>query len=304
MIATHRGDSGRTMELRIDERLRRRLRSLPGGWPARALLGALALLLIVQCVRLAYAVLTPVAPVGDWHPRAPEAMPADARAELFARVDPFYRNLPAEGGGAASAVTGLQLQLFGIRVNQSSALGSAIIAGDDGVQSSIGVGEEIQPGVTLAAVHFDHVEIDNGGRRELLYLDQSQGAGTPAAQNTTPAEAPATAPGPSPAPTPSPAAAAPLTPAALRAGIAFTARNEGGRVTGIALARQGDGAAFQAAGFRAGDVIRAVGGRPVSSLSDIAALAAQLRPGARLSLEVERGADTLPIALAIPNGTP
>jgi len=68
-------------------------------------------------------------------------------------------------------------------------------------------------------------------------------------------------------------------------------------VTGLFVLPQGDGAAFRAAGLRAGDVIRSVGGRPIGSVGDAAALANQLVPGARLSLEVERGANVVPVAI-------
>ena len=45
-----------------------------------------------------------------------------------------------------------------------------------------------------------------------------------------------------------------------------------------------------------GDVITSVNGRPVSAAAE---LAAQLRPGARLTLEIERGAQKLPVALIL-----
>lgn len=288
------------MMLTINQRLRQRLRSLPAS-PGRWLLAALALILIVQCVRLVFAVLTPATPLGAWQPRQPTDLPADAKADLFARVDPFYRSIAASEAGTAT-VTSLQLQLFGVRIDGGG--GSAIIAGSDGVQNSIGVGEDIQPGVKLKAVHFDHVEIDNGGKVELLYLDQSQGTGTPA--NGVPAAAATPA---LPAGTPQQTNAtvsppAPINARSLRAGIAFTPRTIGNRVTGISVGEQGDGSAFAAAGFRSGDVIRAVNGRPVASAADVSAIASQLQPGARLSLDVERGAGTVPIAITIPNGNP
>jgi general secretion pathway protein C len=287
------------MNLAVGERVRAQLRNLSGNWPVRLFLGLLTLILIIQAVRLIYAIVTPASPLGDWRPRAAETMPATAKSELFARVDPFYRTIPTSED-STSAVTGLQIQLFGIRMNQASAGGSAIIAGGDGVQNSIGIGEEIQPGVRLVAVHFDHVEIDNAGKRELLYLDQ---ADVPTA-GTTNAGGSAAPPQPAPAAAPTSNPASPISPSSLRAGIAFTPRSEGGRVTGIAIGQQGDGSAFQAAGFRNGDVIRAINGRVISSVSDAASLTAQLQPGARLSLEVERGAGTVPIAITIPTGNP
>jgi general secretion pathway protein C len=289
------------MMLSINQRMRQQWRSLsttgPGGW----LIAVLTLILIVQGVRLVFAAITPTAPLGQWQPRQPADLPGDAKVELFNRVDPFYRSVAAVEAGSAN-VTALQMQLFGVRIDGGG--GSAIIAGSDGVQNSIGVGEDIQPGVKLKAVHFDHVEIDNGGKVELLYLDQSQGQ--PGAPGATPTGAPGT-PTPPSAPaltntTISPVA--PINARSLRAGIAFTPRTIGNRVTGISVGEQGDGSAFSAAGFRSGDVIRSVNGRAIGSAADVAAINSQLQPGARLSLEVERGAGTVPIAITIPNGNP
>lgn len=286
------------MILTIDQRLRRRLRSLPGDWLARLLVGVLVAILIVQLVRLLFAVVTPMAPLGDWRPRSAQELSPAARAALFARVDPFYRSV-AQNQQATSQVTSLQIQLYGVRVDGGN--GSAIIAGSDGIQQSIGIGEDIQTGVKLVAVLFDHVEIDNAGKRELLYLDQSQapgeaGAAAPAAAgaNTTPA-------GPQPNTPPAPS---PLSVAGLRAGIAFSARTDGGRVTGIAVGQQGDGQAFNAVGFRTGDVIRSINGRRINGPGDVAGLSSQIQPGARISLEIERGAGTIPLAITIPQGTP
>lgn len=285
------------MNLTIDPRLRRRFKALPVDWPRRLLLGALVLILVVQLVRLLFALISPATPLGDWQPKMPQDMAPAARAELFGRVDPFYRSMQT-ASESTSQVTGLQIQLFGIRMNYGTDLGSAIIAGADGIQNSIGVGEDIQPGVKLVAVRFDHVEIDNAGKRELLYLDQAQGA----------AVAAGTAPGPTLSAPMQPNAeisgTIPISPMSIRAGISFSPRSEGGRVTGIAVGQQGDGSAFQAAGFRNGDVIRSINGRPVNAAGDAAGLLSQVQPGARLSLEVERGAGTVPIAIIIPNGNP
>lgn len=286
------------MMLTLNQRMRQRLRSLSRSGPGLWLLAVLALILIIQSVRLIYAIVTPAAPLGDWRPRQAADLPADAKADLLGRVDPFYRALPTGEAGTAN-VTGLQLQLFGIRMDGGG--GSAIIAGADGVQNSIGVGEDIQPGVKLKAVHFDHVEIDNGGKVELLYLDQAGGTGAPAAAPGTPAPSPSGAPEQTNATVSPPA---PISARSIRAGIAFTPRTVGNRITGISVGEQGDGSAFAAAGFRTGDVIRSVNGRPITSASDVAALSGQVQPGARLSLEVERGAGTVPIAIILPNGTP
>jgi general secretion pathway protein C len=77
-------------------------------------------------------------------------------------------------------------------------------------------------------------------------------------------------------------------------------RNSGGNVTGVIVGPGRNPALFQLAGFRSGDVIVAVNGARISSLIDVQHLQSSLAPGARLTLTVERGGQTLPIALNIP----
>ncbi|WP_432768171.1 type II secretion system protein N [Sphingopyxis sp.] len=254
-----------------------------------ALLGAL---LIWQLVRLLWALVLPLSPLGAWQPQAAViASPAERRA-LFTSLDPFFRTAPQ--GPASATVTALGLTLFGVNLNEATGGGSAIIAGEDGLQSSYAVGDEIAPGVKLAGVAFDHVLLDRGGARETLFLDQSGDApvASPAAAGSI---APTLEIGSAPAEGVS--ANGEMSPAALRGGVGFAPRTEEGRVTGLLVQPQGDGAVFRAAGLRPGDVIRSVNGRPIGSAGDAASLANQLTPGARISLEIERGASVVPVAI-------
>ena len=269
--------------------LRNRRRSPREIWPM-LLAGLLGALLVWQCVRLLWTLLTPLSPLGAWQPQAAViASPAERRA-LFTSLDPFFRGNAQ--GPAAATVTSAGLTLFGINLNEATGGGSAIIAGEDGIQTSYAVGDEIAPGLKLAGVAFDHVLLDRGGARESLFLDQSGAA--PVASVTTPLPSPTPEIGAGPG---GASASGEMTPAAIKAGVGFAPRTEEGRVTGIVVQPQGDGAAFRAAGLRPGDVIRSVGGRPIGSAADAAALANQLTPGARLALEVERGASVVPVAI-------
>ncbi len=259
-------------------------------WP-QLLVGLLGALLIAQAVRLLWVLITPVSPLGAWQPQtAAIASPAERRA-LFASLDPFFRG--AAQGPATATVTSAGLTLFGINLNEATGGGSAIIAGEDGVQTSYAVGDEIAPGLKLAGVAFDHVLLDRGGARESLFLDQSGAAPVAGAAPALPAPTPEI--GATPASGGAPGGE--LTAAAIKAGVGFAPRTENGRVTGLVVQPQGDGATFRAAGLRPGDVIRSVGGRPIGSASDAAALANQLTPGARIALEVERGASVVPVAI-------
>ncbi len=254
------------------------------GW----LRAVLVLVLLIQVARLIWAVVTPIAPLGDWQARSANVMSAASRAALFASFDAFDR--AATGGDGQAAVTSLDLTLYGLRMNEASGGGSAIIAGADGVQRSYTVGAEVAPGVRLVQVLFDNVVLERGGLRESLFIDQSVPAET-----VGDAAVPAATPGPLPV-----VQAGSLTAEAITAGVGFAPRLENGRATGFAVTARGDGAVFAQAGFRPGDIVVEINGRKISSAADGAALAGQLRPGARLSLLVERGTEILPIALIIP----
>ncbi|MGZ8305335.1 MAG: type II secretion system protein N, partial [Allosphingosinicella sp.] len=111
------------------------------GWTVLEI--ALLALVALQCARLIWTALTPVGPLGDWR-GAPDSR-GDASAAALGGFDPFFR---LSGAAGPVTVTSLNLKLFGIRQDQASGRGSAIIAASDGQQRSVGVGEEIEPGVT------------------------------------------------------------------------------------------------------------------------------------------------------------
>lgn len=244
---------------------------------------ALLTLIAVQLARIVWTVLTPVGSFGDWRPRQAAVPSTETRQALFAGFDPFFRSAMPSGTGE-QVVTALDLKLFGTRVNEGAGSGSAIIATPDGMQASFAPGEEILPGVLLKSVAFDHVVLDRGGSAETLYLDQSASVPTAALTSDAHASGPASGGGE-------------LTPADVRREISFSPRSEGARVTGVAVSPSGAGEAFQAAGFRPGDIIVQVNGRPISSATDLQSLMAQLVPGSRLSLQVERGGKVVPVAM-------
>lgn len=270
-------------------RFGRSMAAFPGGRPALhdVLWWLLATTLALLGAALLWALVTPVSPVGNWRPAGVREMSAGARAALFASVDPFNRTLPASAAPASSgAVTSLALVLFGTRGTPGGG-GSAIIAGADGVQQVYRTGVEVQPGVTLSAVGFDHVELTHNGAKELLYIDQS--APAPSAQGVVAAN-PVAAPA---------ALGGGVSVEALRRGVNFGPRAEGGRVVGLEVLSAGDGAVFRAAGFQPGDVITAVDGKPVTGAGDAAALAGVMRPGASIAVTVKRGDRQLPLAITL-----
>ncbi|MEO5867269.1 MAG: type II secretion system protein N [Sphingomonas sp.] len=249
---------------------------------------ALIALLAVQCARLVWAIVTPVGPLGDWRPVEPGG-PSSPSAMLQS-TDPFFR---LSGGDAKPAVvTSLRLTLFGTRLDAAMGGGSAIIAGPDGVQQSIAVGQEIMSGVKLKSVAFDHVTIDRGGASEDVYLAQDNAPPTPSPAPGAPLLPAATAP-------PLRTAASGTTVSQLRSEIGFIPRIDNGRVSGLVVRPQGSGAVFRQAGLREGDVVTALGGRAVTGTGDFDQLAQQYAKGGALPITVERGNQTLSIVITI-----
>lgn len=276
-----------------------RLRALLRRMPALNLysVGELLLLavLAIQGARLLWAIVTPVGPLGDWRVAQPGA--GGSPAAILRGFDPFFRVSGAQGG--TTAVTSLQLTLFGTRIDDATGLSSAIIAGPDGVQNSVGLGEEIVPGVKLKAVAFDHVTIDRGGKAEELYIDQSA---APPPGPAAPVAAPPGAPPSASQPVAGSAAAGMppgVTAAQLKSDIGFTPRIDGGRISGLVVRSQGSGAAFKSMGMKDGDVVTAAGGRAIAGPADIDRLFSGLTPGSSLTVTVERGGQTLSLTTTI-----
>ena len=225
------------------------------------MLAALAL----AAARLVWTVVTPVGVFGDWQP-APAVRTAAEPAALGG-FDPFFRQGDDD---AATAVSTSGLTLLGTRVDMVSGRGSAIIAAEDGKQSSYMVGEEIVPGVRLKSVAFDEVVLERGGAAESLFLDQSSG------------EAPVT---------PDAVGMVPDSRARLAADLLVVPRLRGTAITGYVLQPKGSGAAFAAAGLRAGDVVVRVDGAPVASIGDPASLVKRMDAG--VSVGIERDGQTV-----------
>jgi len=256
----------------LDRRAQRVLRRLPVTTVYSALELLLLGLLAVQVARLIYAIVTPVGPVGDWRPTPPAAPASPAVLGTF---DPFFRLSDSAG---PVVVTSLNLKLFGVRSDQASGRGSAIIGLPDGTQASFAVGEEIVSGVTLKAVAFDNVTIARGGTEEQIFLDQSSPATT-------------VAPGPASAITAAP-------PPPLAGQIQAIPRMEAGAVDGVIIQPTGSGDAFRAAGLQPGDVVVAVNGTRITSADSARALGQSLAGGAAATIEVERGGRN--VTLTIP----
>jgi general secretion pathway protein C len=247
------------------------------GWTALEL--ALLALVAFQLARLIWTALTPVGPLGDW--RGEAAPRSTGAATLLGGFDPFFR---LGGGAGPVTVTSLNLKLFGIRQDQASGRGSAIIAGSDGEQRSVAVGEEIEPGVTLKAVDFDSVTISRGGADEQLFMDQSQGEATVSPRGPAPSAPPPQVVQPTTSVEPG---GPPVPPSKLSPPeVSVAPRMNGSQLTGLTVGPKGEGA--RSVGLQPGDVVVAVNGRRITTPEQARSFGAQL--GARnLSFQVERG---------------
>ncbi|SFR76831.1 type II secretion system protein N [Sphingomonas jatrophae] len=268
------------MRLTLDPRARALLARVPRtrlvAVPELLLLGVLAL----QAARLAWAVVTPVGPVGDWRP----VLPVEGAAVRPDGFDPFFRLV---GETAPAVVTSANLKLFGVRADMVSGRGAAILQLPDGTQASFVVGDEVLPGVRLDAVRLDGVTLLRGGAREQLFLDQSV-APSPTVVAAPPAGAPpivsTVAPPPSSAP--------------IQSAVSASPRVQDGRITGFTLAPNGDGAAFRAAGLEPGDVLLRVNGQPVGE-GGAGSLPGLLAAG-NATIEVDRGGRTVTLSIPAP----
>ncbi|MEM8695344.1 MAG: type II secretion system protein N [Pseudomonadota bacterium] len=276
------------MRLSLDTRAQRLLRRLPRTSWFTLLEIVLISILAVQCARLVWAIATPVGPIGDWRSNAGVPTLAAPDMALFETFDPFFRL----EGNARVVVTDLDVRLFGVRQDQASGRGSAIIALPNGEQDSFSVGDEIMPGVTLQAVDFDFVTIARNGSNEQIFLDQSGSASPPPARQSSANAARRTPSAPEPA-SRRRSSGETITPVELAAGTQISPRREGNRLTGIVLQPSGeDSSALTAAGFEPGDIIVSINGERIQEMGQAARFANNLGTGDGF-VQVERDGETV-----------
>jgi general secretion pathway protein C len=282
------------MRLSLDARAQRLLRRLPRKNWFFVLEIFLISVLAVQCARLVWAIATPVGPIGDWRSDAGVPTLTVPDMALFGTFDPFFRL----EGNAPVVVTDLDVRLFGVRQDQASGRGSAIIALPNGEQDSFLVGDEIMPGVTLESVDFDFVTILRNGSSEQIFLDQSSSL-TASPQPPSAAGAASSAPpranarNGNAASARSPSGGQAITSRQLASGTQISPRREGNRLTGIVLQPSGDDAtALRAAGFEPGDIIISINGEPIQEMGQAVGFANNLGSGDGF-VQVERNGETV-----------
>ncbi|WP_420479280.1 type II secretion system protein N [Brevundimonas sp. FT23028] len=246
--------------------------------------GVLVAVLLVQGGRLIWTVVEPrpVASIGTPAARAP------ADLTVFQRFDAFFRTGGQSSMAEDTATGSSQMRLFGVRADGGGG-GSAIIGLADGRQVSVGVGEEIEPGLTLHAVGADHVVLSrNGALSRLIFAETPMGAAPP--PPPPPGDQVVAPPAPPPAPSPASATAA-VDPAQLMSQASLRPRMRGLAVNGFTVNASGAAPALGAAGLQAGDVILAVNGIELNSAGRIADLRRNLATASSAEIRFERGGE-------------
>jgi general secretion pathway protein C len=243
---------------------------------------ALVVVLAIQAGRLGWIVFAPA------EAAAPAAAARTANApdySIFQRFDAFFRTGAQSSYAEATAAGSSQMRLYGVRAGGPGG-GSAIIGLSDGRQVSVGVGEEVEPGLKLQSVGTDHVTLSRGGSvTRLVFSETPMGVAAPP---PPPSGEVTIMPTPPPAPPPPAQSGQVVDPAALMGQASLRPRMRGLGISGLTVSASGNPPALQAAGLQSGDVILAVNGTELNSPQSIAGLRGQLSNATSAEIRFER----------------
>ena len=222
----------------------------------------------VSLAALMWGVVTPRDALGATVP----AEAGDGAATIAARLSRITDPFAAEASTALASVS--DATGFTLHATRATADGggTAIIAAAGGQQGAFAVGEEVAPGVVLAMVAADHVEIDVGGQRMRVAFP---GATSGAAQMiaSLPADYQASA-------------YASVVPAI--SGLPLQPVNRNGQSAGFEVMPQADSATLAALGLRVGDIVISINGVDAAS-ADLSQYRSQLASGQPVDIRFERG---------------
>lgn len=273
-----------------------------------------AALAIWLLLRLVWLLLPHEGAVASAPGVAPAPAPAPAAGPRSIAGWHLFGQTPPRAGGAGAAST-LDLILRGTLAGQRPDDGYAVIA-DAGGERTFRVGEEVRPGVRLAAVHPDRVVLDRGGATETLVLPRDRNLApaeivrpTPGGSRSSPAAAVAPPPAVRSAPSEMPQAPADWrrtveqlrqNPAELLRRVQVVPEFDGGRMTGVRLAASGDAELLSRLGLRPGDVVTAVDGAPVDSFARGQQIVAGLAKARSARVSVLRDGRPTEVTVSLP----
>lgn len=243
----------------------------------------LILLLLVQMGRLVWLF---AGPQPKLEPRGAAATAGPVDMSILSRFDAFFRTGGQGALAGASGADASQMRLFGVRAGGVGG-GSAIIGLADGRQLSVGVGEEVEPGLVLQSVGSDFVTLARGqSLSRLEFADTPAGAAAPPPPPSTPqVVAPPTAALAS-------SQGAVVDPQRLMAQAALRPRIQGLGVNGFTVSSAGNASELRSAGLQSGDVILSVNGVALNSPQAIGALRGQLAGAPSADIQYERAGET------------
>jgi general secretion pathway protein C len=250
----------------------------------------LVLALSLHAARLVWLAVEPVAPPDRSAPILASA--GDKEFPVFKEYNPFLPRASAAASFAEATEIPGGLRLHGVRADGQGG-GSAIIAGQAQPQLVYRPGQEVAPGLVLAAIAADHVVLAQGKIRLRLALavpSASGGSASPTLASYLVAARPAAS---SPAPR---APAVAIDPARLIAEAGLLPRTVDGRITGYTLLPRGGGETLRRAGLASGDVLVALNGNRITP-ERYTELQQELTNAPEVQLTVERGSETRTITL-------
>ncbi len=248
----------------------------------------LVVLIAFQASDLLFRMLEPanqVLPASAAQPQAGSRL-AQADMRTLTSTDPFFRQIGDTGAvvlAQAAPESSLRLELFGLRAT-GDGQGSAIIKTQDGAQQLVRVGDVISPGVKLAGVYKDRVEIVRAGSLEAVYLRPQ---GERAAKATAPRRNSA-------------AQGTQGSPNALTflSTLNLEAVRRERRIIGFRLPDSLPDMA-SALGLEEGDILLAANGQPLNSFERIAEIGEELAGSRRVELTIERRGETRSLSLGL-----
>ena len=224
-----------------------------------------------------------------WHFLAPSraalAAPTAATTNLDAARTLFGAAPPTSARPTPSATTGVRLK--GVYAIDGKTLSAAVVNRGAKNDIALRVGDEIQPGMTLASVHPDHIIISKAGVRERVDLELR--SATPLPQPGAPA-----------------AAGFRLNVSSAGSNSFSLSRNELNTVLqdprqmnflgrigvhpngGVRIEQAPSGSLAGKLGMKEGDIIRNVNGQPVNSPGDLARVYQQFGALTQIRAEVVR----------------
>lgn len=290
--------------------------------PAAFLLCAiLAGLALWQLVRLVWAVVPRGDAALEAAPlRVPATVAAGPDSRSIARWHLFGETPVGPGSGPGGPATTLSLILRGTFAGNDPGNGIAVIADAGNGERAFRVGDDVAPGIRLAAVHPDHVVLGHDGVEESLALTRDSNLAPADVLRPTPAKVRSRTPaaaidaGARPGATETASAGVDIkappdwqqtvehlrhNPAELMQRVQVVPVMDGNRISGMRLAATSDTALIRQIGLQPGDIVTAVDGRAVDSLASGQQIMASLGNAGSVRVTVLRGGQQTEISVGL-----